>query len=87
MVAFIPSNPSVRGPAKRIVLTQIDALGPQIPPNIHNTHIQIPILNTPKPPPLPPLTAQPHNFQYHHQIKKTIQNQPNLTILQPMLHH
>ncbi|WP_398570973.1 FAD-dependent oxidoreductase, partial [Staphylococcus aureus] len=44
------------------------------------------ILNTPKPPPLTPLTPQPHKLLYQQQIKPLIQHQQNFHIIQPILH-
>uniref|UniRef100_UPI001643E00F FAD-dependent oxidoreductase n=1 Tax=Staphylococcus hominis TaxID=1290 RepID=UPI001643E00F len=76
-------NPSLPRPPKAILLPEIHPLPAQIPKPIHKTHIQIPILNTPKPPPLPPLPPQPHKLLYQQQIKPLIQHQHNLHIIQP----
>ncbi|MCY8410788.1 FAD-dependent oxidoreductase, partial [Bacillus haynesii] len=46
MVAFMPCNPSVGGPAKGIVVREIDALGGEMAKNIDKTHIQMRLLNT-----------------------------------------
>lgn len=48
MVAFMPCNPSVGGPAKGIVVREIDALGGEMARNIDKTHIQMRMLNTGK---------------------------------------
>lgn len=48
MVAFMPCNPSVSGPAKGIVVREIDALGGEMARNIDKTHIQMRMLNTGK---------------------------------------
>ena len=48
MVAFMPCNPSVGGPAKGIVVREIDALGGEMGRNIDKTHIQMRMLNTGK---------------------------------------
>lgn len=50
MVAFMPCNPSVGGPAKGIVVREIDALGGEMARNIDKTHIQMRMLNTGKGP-------------------------------------
>ena len=48
MVAFMYCNPSVGGPAKGIVVREIDALGGEMGRNIDKTHIQMRMLNTEK---------------------------------------
>lgn len=47
-IAFMPCNPSVGGPAKGIVVREIDALGGQMAKAIDKTHIQMRMLNTGK---------------------------------------
>ena len=58
MVAFMPCNPSVGGPAKGIVVREIDALGGEMGANIDKTHIQMRMLNTGKGPAVRALRAQ-----------------------------
>lgn len=48
MVAFMPCNPSVGGPAKGVVVREIDALGGEMGKNIDKTYIQMRMLNTGK---------------------------------------
>ncbi len=85
MVAFMPCNPSVGGPAKGIVVPEIDALGGEMAKNIDKTHIQMRLLNTGKGPAVRALRAQADKFQYQHEMKKTLENEPNLTMLQGMV--
>lgn len=85
MVAFMPCNPSVGGPAKGIVVREIDALGGEMGKNIDKTYIQMRMLNTAKGPAVRALRAQADKFLYQQEMKKTIENEPNLTLLQGMV--
>jgi tRNA uridine 5-carboxymethylaminomethyl modification enzyme len=84
MVAFMPCNPSIGGPAKGIVVREIDALGGEMGRNIDKTYIQMRMLNTGKGPAVRALRAQADKFAYQHEMKKTLENEPNLTLLQGM---
>ncbi|MGW8426780.1 MULTISPECIES: tRNA uridine-5-carboxymethylaminomethyl(34) synthesis enzyme MnmG [Bacillaceae] len=85
MVAFMPCNPSVGGPAKGIVVREIDALGGEMGKNIDKTHIQMRMLNTAKGPAVRALRAQADKFLYQQEMKKTIEDQENLTLIQGMV--
>ncbi|MGG5740833.1 MULTISPECIES: tRNA uridine-5-carboxymethylaminomethyl(34) synthesis enzyme MnmG [Bacillus cereus group] len=85
MVAFMPCNPSVGGPAKGIVVREIDALGGEMGRNIDKTHIQMRMLNTGKGPAVRALRAQADKFSYQHELKKTIEETPNLTLFQGLV--
>ena len=85
MVAFMPCNPSVGGPAKGIVVREIDALGGEMGKNIDKTYIQMRMLNTGKGPAVRALRAQADKFLYQQEMKKTIENEPNLTLVQGMV--
>lgn len=82
MVAFMPCNPSVGGPAKGTVVREIDALGGQMGKNIDATYVQMRMLNTGKGPAVRALRAQADKWQYHEHMKDTIENTPNLTLRQ-----
>ncbi|EMI11431.1 tRNA uridine-5-carboxymethylaminomethyl(34) synthesis enzyme MnmG [Anoxybacillus gonensis] len=82
MIAFMPCNPSIGGPAKGIVVREIDALGGEMAKNIDKTHIQMRMLNTGKGPAVRALRAQADKFLYQQEMKKTLENQENLTLLQ-----
>ncbi|MGG1675908.1 tRNA uridine-5-carboxymethylaminomethyl(34) synthesis enzyme MnmG [Neobacillus sp. NRS-1170] len=85
MVAFMPCNPSVGGPAKGIVVREIDALGGEMGKNIDKTHIQMRMLNTGKGPAVRALRAQADKFAYQHEMKKTIEDERNMTLTQGMV--
>lgn len=85
MVAFMPCNPSVGGPAKGIVVREVDALGGQMAKNIDATYIQMRMLNTGKGPAVRALRAQADKADYHAVMKDTIENEPNLTLRQGLV--
>ncbi|AHD07779.1 tRNA uridine-5-carboxymethylaminomethyl(34) synthesis enzyme MnmG [Paenibacillus larvae] len=85
MVAFMPCNPSIGGPAKGHVVREIDALGGEMGRNIDKTYIQIRMLNTGKGPAVHALRAQADKFLYQQTMKETIEKQPNLTMRQGMV--
>ncbi|MBS4177609.1 tRNA uridine-5-carboxymethylaminomethyl(34) synthesis enzyme MnmG [Lederbergia citrea] len=85
MVAFMPCNPSVGGPAKGVVVREIDALGGEMAKNLDKTAIQMRMLNTGKGPAVQALRAQADKFQYQHEMKNTLENEPNLTLHQGMV--
>lgn len=82
MVAFMPCNPSVGGPAKGIVVREIDALGGEMGHNIDKTYVQMRMLNTGKGPAVRALRAQADKHAYHRSMKETIEKQPNLDLSQ-----
>ncbi|MFC9777325.1 tRNA uridine-5-carboxymethylaminomethyl(34) synthesis enzyme MnmG [Paenibacillus chitinolyticus] len=85
MVAFMPCNPSIGGPAKGHVVREIDALGGEMGRNIDKTYIQMRMLNTGKGPAVHALRAQADKFLYQHMMKETIESTPNLTLRQGMV--
>ncbi len=84
-IAFMPCNPSVGGPAKGIVVREIDALGGQMARNTDLTQIQMRLLNTGKGPAVQALRAQSDKAEYGRSMKHVIENQPNLTLRQGMV--
>lgn len=85
MVAFMPCNPSVGGPAKGVVVREIDALGGEMGHNIDKTYIQMRMLNTGKGPAVRALRAQADKNAYAAEMKHTIEKQDNLTLKQGMV--
>ncbi|HZG14970.1 MAG TPA: tRNA uridine-5-carboxymethylaminomethyl(34) synthesis enzyme MnmG [Candidatus Bathyarchaeia archaeon] len=84
-VAYMPCNPSVGGPAKGHVVRELDALGGEMGRNTDKTYIQMRMLNTGKGPAVHALRAQADKFAYQHEMKKTIENTPNLQLRQGMV--
>ncbi|MFV0560379.1 MAG: tRNA uridine-5-carboxymethylaminomethyl(34) synthesis enzyme MnmG [Enterococcus sp.] len=82
MVAFMPCNPSVGGPAKGVVVREIDALGGEMGKNIDKTYIQMRMLNTGKGPAVRALRAQADKHAYSNEMKHTIEKEENLTLRQ-----
>ncbi|ANZ57553.1 tRNA uridine-5-carboxymethylaminomethyl(34) synthesis enzyme MnmG [Fructilactobacillus lindneri] len=85
MVAFMPCNPSVGGPAKGTVVREIDALGGEMGKNIDKTYIQMRMLNTGKGPAVQALRAQADKHAYHQEMKNTIEKEPNLDLRQAIV--
>ncbi|WP_368250428.1 tRNA uridine-5-carboxymethylaminomethyl(34) synthesis enzyme MnmG [Enterococcus sp. 2201sp1_2201st1_B8_2201SCRN_220225] len=85
MVAFMPCNPSVGGPAKGVVVREIDALGGEMAKNIDKTYIQMRMLNTGKGPAVRALRAQADKKNYALAMKQTIEKEPNLTLRQGLV--
>lgn len=82
MVAFMPCNPSVGGPAKGVVVREIDALGGEMGRNIDKTYIQMRMLNTGKGPAVRALRAQADKFLYANEMKHTIEREDNIILRQ-----
>ncbi|MCU9613481.1 tRNA uridine-5-carboxymethylaminomethyl(34) synthesis enzyme MnmG [Caldibacillus lycopersici] len=85
MVAFMPCNPSIGGPAKGIVVREIDALGGVMAKVIDKTYIQMRMLNTGKGPAVRALRAQADKVLYQQEMKKILENEPNLKLIQGMV--
>ncbi|MFJ5771925.1 tRNA uridine-5-carboxymethylaminomethyl(34) synthesis enzyme MnmG [Psychrobacillus sp. NPDC093180] len=85
MIAFMPCNPSIGGPAKGIVVREIDALGGAMGKVIDKTHIQMRMLNTGKGPAVRALRAQADKVLYQHEMKRLLEEQDNLTIHQAVV--
>lgn len=82
MVAFMPCNPSVGGPAKGVVVREIDALGGEMGKNIDKTYIQMRMLNTGKGPAVRALRAQADKQAYAAEMKHVIEKEELLTLRQ-----
>ena len=83
-IADMPCNPSIGGPAKGIIVREIDALGGEMGKNVDKSFLQMKMLNTKKGPAVRALRAQADKITYKEEMIKTIESQENLTILEAM---
>ena len=79
-IGHMPCNPSIGGPAKGIVVREIDALGGEMGANTDKTHIQMRMLNTGKGPAVRALRAQADKVDYPKEMQKTVLAQENLDV-------
>lgn len=85
MIAYMPCNPSIGGPAKGIVVREIDALGGAMGKVIDQSYIQMRMLNTRKGPAVRALRAQADKQVYPKKMKYMLENEPNITLKQAMV--
>lgn len=79
-VGWAPCNPAIGGPAKGIVVREIDVLGGEMAKTTDETMINVRMLNTGKGPAVRALRAQIDKYQYSHVMKKKLQTQKNLIL-------
>ena len=84
-IADMPCNPSIGGPAKGIVVREIDALGGEMGRNADKGTIQIKMLNTKKGPAVQALRAQADKITYPQEMLKTLKSTENLEIKEAMV--
>ena len=84
-IADMPCNPSIGGPAKGIVVREIDALGGEMGRNADKGALQIKMLNTKKGPAVQALRAQADKITYPKEMLKTLESTENLEILEGMV--
>src|SRR5665647_648462 len=81
-VAFLFCNPAIGGTGKGHLVREIDALGGQMGITIDKTFIQSRMLNTAKGPAVHSLRAQADKVRYHQEMKRVLENEPNLYLKQ-----
>ena len=81
-IALMPCNPNVGGSSKGHLVKEVDALGGEMGKNIDKTFIQSKMLNSSKGPAVHSLRAQADKQAYSTEMRKTLENQENLTIKQ-----
>ncbi len=82
MIASMPCNPSIGGPAKGIVVREIDALGGEMGRNTDKTQLQMRLLNISKGPAVRALRAQSDKVLYSKEMQNTIMKQDNLDVIE-----
>lgn len=82
MVGSMPCNPSVGGPAKGIVVREIDAMGGIMPIAADRTALQFKMLNTTKGPGVWSLRVQSDKIAYKRFMKEALLAQKNLDVIE-----
>lgn len=84
-IGKMPCNPSVGGPAKGIVVREIDALGGEMGKAADATAIQFKMLNTNKGPGVQCLRVQSDKLQYAKYMQEKVCNTKNLQVTEAMV--
>ncbi|MDO4467942.1 MAG: tRNA uridine-5-carboxymethylaminomethyl(34) synthesis enzyme MnmG [Bacillota bacterium] len=86
MMGSMPCNPSVGGPAKGIVVREIDAMGGLMPKVADKTALQFKMLNTTKGPGVWSLRVQSDKEEYKKEMKKILLNTHYLQVIEGVVH-
>lgn len=81
-IALAPCNPAIGGPAKSVLVREIDALGGAMARVTDAAQIQVRLLNTGKGPAVQALRAQIDKALYQRLMRHTLEAQPGLDIRQ-----
>ena len=84
-IADMPCNPSIGGPAKGIVVREIDALGGEMGKNADKAALQTKMLNTKKGPAVQALRFQADKIIYPKEMLKKLNSTENLEIKEAMV--
>ena len=84
-LAKLPCNPSIGGPAKGIVVREIDALGGIQGKIADITQIQTKMLNSSKGPAVQALRVQSDKIEYPKQMRKALETLEHLTLLEALV--
>ncbi|NLC55057.1 MAG: tRNA uridine-5-carboxymethylaminomethyl(34) synthesis enzyme MnmG [Erysipelothrix sp.] len=82
LMATLACNPSIGGPAKGIVVREVDALGGVMGRLADLNALQIKMLNTAKGPGVRALRNQIDKIKYSRMVRDVIEKQPNLELIQ-----
>ena len=80
-IATMPCNPSIGGPAKGIVVREIDALGGEMGKAADATALQTKLLNSSRGPGVWALRVQSDKIAYAKYMENVVKNTPNLTLV------
>ena len=83
-IGMMPCNPSIGGPAKGVVVREIDALGGEMGHAADATYLQMKMLNTAKGPGVQCLRAQSDKVEYVEYMKKKVKEHSNIDVLETM---
>ena len=81
-IVALSCNPNIGGTGKGHLVREIDALGGEMALNIDKSFIQSRMLNLSKGPAVHSLRVQADKRVYHTEMKKILEDQPNLTLRQ-----
>lgn len=84
-VGSLPCNTSIGGPAKGIIVREVDALGGQMGITADKTYLQMKMLNTAKGPGVQSLRAQADKKVYPRYMQQVLKEQENLDIIEGMV--
>ncbi|MCR5786312.1 MAG: tRNA uridine-5-carboxymethylaminomethyl(34) synthesis enzyme MnmG [Acholeplasmatales bacterium] len=87
MLGSMPCNPSIGGPAKGVVVREIDALGGWQGKNADLTRLQIKMLNSSKGPAVRALRSQNDKVLYSKEMRKHLEAQENLDLYEAYTDH
>lgn len=82
MLGSMPCNPSIGGPAKGVVVREIDALGGYMGKNADLCQIQTKMLNRSKGPAVQALRFQEDKIFYMEMMRKHLEQTPNLELME-----
>ena len=85
MVGSMPCNPSIGGPAKGVVVREIDALGGYMGKNSDMCQIQTKMLNQSKGPAVWALRFQEDKLLYVREMKKHLETTENLSLIEAIV--
>lgn len=81
-IGYLPCNPSIGGPGKSQIVSEIDAMGGEMAKAADRTSLHIRMLNTSKGPAVQAIRSQQDKGLYSLAMKEALEREPNLTTLQ-----